>query len=144
MKHDLEHLKILSIFHYVVAGLIALFACIPGVHFVMGLLMATGGFEDAPGEARVFGVLFMVLAGLFILAGWALAVAVFLTGRFLAGRRHHTFCLVVAGVECIFMPVGTVLGVFTILVLVRDSVRELFTAAGQVVTPAPGGGSESG
>jgi hypothetical protein len=31
-----------------------------------------------------------------------------------------------AGVECLFMPVGTVLGVFTIIVLVRDSVKELF------------------
>ncbi len=30
------------------------------------------------------------------------------------------------GVECLFMPVGTVLGVFTIIVLVRDSVKELF------------------
>jgi hypothetical protein len=31
-----------------------------------------------------------------------------------------------AGIECIFMPVGTVLGVFTIIVLMRDSVKELF------------------
>jgi len=41
-----------------------------------------------------------------------------------------------ACIECLFMPFGTVLGVFTILVLVRESVKQLFgvelpvTAAG--------------
>ncbi len=32
-----------------------------------------------------------------------------------------------AGVACMFMPFGTVLGVFTIIVLLRDSVKELFS-----------------
>jgi hypothetical protein len=31
-----------------------------------------------------------------------------------------------AGIACVFMPFGTVLGVFTIIVLMRDSVRRLF------------------
>ena len=35
-----------------------------------------------------------------------------------------------AGVECLFMPVGTVLGVFTIIVLVRDSVKAIFNHQG--------------
>ena len=29
MNEDLEHLRLLSIFHYVVAGIGALFACLP-------------------------------------------------------------------------------------------------------------------
>ena len=42
-----------------------------------------------------------------------------------------------AGIECIFMPVGTVLGVFTIIVLVRNSVKALFgmPVAGNAATP---------
>jgi len=32
----------------------------------------------------------------------------------------------VAAVECIFMPFGTVLGVFTIIVLNRPSIKALF------------------
>jgi hypothetical protein len=31
-----------------------------------------------------------------------------------------------AGVMCIFMPFGTVLGVFTLIVLLRPSVKPLF------------------
>jgi hypothetical protein len=45
-------------------------------------------------------------------------------------RKHFTFCLIMAAVECIFMPFGTVLGTFTILVINRPSVRELFSPAG--------------
>ena len=51
-----------------------------------------------------------------------------LAGRYLARRERYTFCLVVAGVECMFMPFGTVLGVFTIIVLSRPSVKDLFGA----------------
>ena len=36
------------------------------------------------------------------------------------------YCLVVAAIECLFIPFGTVLGVFTIVVLNRSSVRSLF------------------
>ena len=36
------------------------------------------------------------------------------------------YCLVMAGIECLFMPFGTVLGVFTIIVLMRESVKEMF------------------
>ena len=32
------------------------------------------------------------------------------------------------GVECLFMPFGTVLGVFTIVVLCREPVKQLFSA----------------
>ncbi len=126
MSQDLEHLKLLSIFHYVVAGMAALFACIPFIHFFMGLALATGAFSNTDPEAPLIGLAIMAFAGLFILAGWTLAVLVAFTGRNLQKRKRYTFCLVMAGVECIFMPVGTVLGVFTIIVLVRDSVKELF------------------
>jgi hypothetical protein len=34
--------------------------------------------------------------------------------------------LVIAAVECIFFPFGTVLGVLTIIVLMRPSIKSLF------------------
>jgi hypothetical protein len=54
------------------------------------------------------------------------AVLVLVAGSFIARRTHYTFCFVAACVECLFMPFGTVLGVFTILVLNRQSVKGLF------------------
>ena len=90
----------------------------------------------------------MVSASLFILAGWAFAVCLALAGRYLSRRRRYTYCLVMGGVACIFMPFGTVLGVFTIITLVRDSVKRLFRrddgagspARGGETPPAPAGG----
>ena len=126
MKQDVEHLKLLSIFHYVAAGMAALFACIPFLHFFMGLALATGALGDADPETRPIGLGLMAFAGLFILAGWTLAALIAFAGRSLQTRKRYTFCLVMAGIECIFMPVGTVLGVFTIIVLMRDSVKAFF------------------
>jgi len=126
MKQDLEHLKLLSIFHYVAAGMAAILACIPFLHFFMGLALATGALPDTDAEARPIGLAIMAFAGLFILLGWTFAAFVAFAGRSLQTRKRYTFCLVMAGIECIFMPVGTVLGVFTIIVLVRDSVKGLF------------------
>lgn len=128
MNQDLEHLRVLSIFHYVVGGLAALFACFPLLHFFLGLAMTLGWFRDDDPFLPAFGIFLMAVATVAILAGWAFAVLVFIAGRRLAARRSYMFCLVMAGVECIFAPFGTVLGVFTIIVLMRPPVRQLFDA----------------
>ncbi|MDX2435739.1 MAG: hypothetical protein QNL88_01705 [Acidobacteriota bacterium] len=128
MNQDLEHLKLLSIFHYVAAGMLALVACIPFLHFFIGLAMATGAFGDTDPETRPIGFVIMLVALGFIFLGWTLAALMAFAGRSLAKKTRYTFCLIMGGIECLFMPVGTVLGVFTIIVLVRDSVKELFAS----------------
>jgi hypothetical protein len=137
MKQDLEQLKLLAIFHYVAAGMAALVACIPIMHFFMGLALATGALGDSDPGTRPVGFGIMAFAAFFIVAGWTFAALVAFAGRSLQTHRRYTYCLVMAGIECIFMPVGTVLGVFTIIVLVRDSVKALFgmPVAGNAATP---------
>jgi len=125
---DLEHLKLLSIFHYVAAGLLALLSLLPLIHLVAGLIMiqwTVHSPQELPG--LLAGGCLAMLAATWMLIGLSSAACLAAAGHFLARRRHHTFCLAVAGVACLFMPVGTILGVFTILVLVRPSVRALFT-----------------
>lgn len=132
---DTEHLKLISIFHYIVSGLAAFFACIPFIHFAIGLFMilAPQKFGQGNNQPPAFmGWLFVVMASFFILAGWTFAVLVLIAGRFIARRKHYQFCFVVACVECILMPFGTVLGVFTILVLNRPTVKQLFNQASLV------------
>jgi len=131
MTKDEDHLRLLSIFHYVVGGLAALFALFPIFHLVLGLFFVFApGKMGAKGEAppAFIGWMFVIFSAAFILVGWAFAALVLTTGRFLAKRKYYMFCLVMAGVECVFMPFGTVLGVFTIIVLIRDPVKQLFTA----------------
>jgi hypothetical protein len=126
-NQDLDHLRLLSIFHYVVAGVIALFSLFPVIHLAMGLFILFGGFADEePVPARLIGALFVAFPLVIIACGMTLAICVALAGRYLARRRKYLFCMVVAGIECMFMPFGTVLGVFTIIVLMRDSVKTRF------------------
>ena len=47
-------------------------------------------------------------------------------GRCLRRRRRYTFCLVVAAISCAFVPFGTVLGIFTLVVLTRPGVKPMF------------------
>ncbi len=131
MTQDEDHLRLLSIFHYVVAGLAALFACFPIIHLVIGIVFIVAPHKlEGKGEPPPpwFGWLFVIIASIFITLGWIFAGFVLATARFLARRRRYMFCLVMAGIECLFMPFGTVLGVFTIVVLMRESVKQLFTA----------------
>ncbi len=131
-EQDNEHLRLLSVFHYVVGGLMALFSLFPIIHVCIGIFMLThpGRFNQGappPFPVEWIGLLFAVIGGLIILCGWALAGLTVFSGRSLARHRHYLFCMVIAGVNCMFVPLGTVLGVFTLLVLLRPSVKTLFT-----------------
>lgn len=130
MNQDLQHLKLLSIFHYVLGGLAALFSCLPVIYVVIGLVLiispeAMGPQGNQPPPAFL-GWLMVFVGGMFILVGWTVAALILATGRFLGNQTHYVFCLVIAAIECLSMPFGTVLGVFTIVVLMRESVKGLF------------------
>jgi hypothetical protein len=126
VNKDAEHLNLLALFHYILGALVAVFACIPFIHLGVGIAMLCGAFDDGNGPPRSFGLFFVVIATVVILAGWALAILMLIAGRCLKRRVRRTFCFVVAGMECLFQPLGVILGVFTIIVLMRDSVKELF------------------
>jgi len=83
--------------------------------------------EDLPPE--FLGWIFAVLGSLLFLIGIAMAICILIAGRSLALRKGYSFALVMACIECLFVPFGTILGVFTIVVLSRESVRGLFSTA---------------
>jgi hypothetical protein len=45
-QQDAEYLKLLTIFHYVVAGMMALWGSFPIIHFLVGLALLFGNFEE--------------------------------------------------------------------------------------------------
>jgi len=130
---DVDHLNLLSIFYFVMAG----FA-------LMGILFFVGYYEfmnymftnpdmwknqkGGPPPAEffdmfaVFKCVFVAFQSLYAVIGGLNLMA----GLFLRQRKHRTFTLVVAAINCLQIPLGTVLGVFTIIVLIRQSVVELY------------------
>jgi cytochrome bd-type quinol oxidase subunit 2 len=134
MNQDTEHLRLLSMFHYIVAGLAALFSCFPllyttvGAIFIFAARHGTGKpGEDLPPE--FVGWIFAVIGSLLFLLGIAIAICILIAGRSLAKHTRYWFAFVVACIECLFIPFGTILGVFTIIVLSRESVKTLFSTA---------------
>ena len=129
MTQDEQNLQILAIFHYVVGGLTALLSCVPLIYIALGIAMVCGAFDGPTAPPRFLGWVLIALPAVFILCGWTLAVCIMVAGRKLAQHKARFYCLVIAGIECIIVPFGTVLGVFTIIVLMKDSVMELFSAS---------------
>lgn len=145
MDPDRDQLQLLSIFHYIAGILAGLGGLLPIFHIVMGIGLVTGMFAGDPAAPtpssfpEMFaGWLIVIIAVLMMAAFFAFAWAAIRTGKNLAGHRNHGFCVAVACIECIFFPLGTVLGVFTLIVLMRPSVKELFvlSPAAPVAGPA--------
>lgn len=51
-----------------------------------------------------------------------------MSGWLIRERRGRVFSLIVAGLDCMCLPFGAILGVFTFMVLLRASVAELYDA----------------
>lgn len=130
---DEEHLKLLSICYMISAAISACFSLFGLMYAAMGTVVTEAikrapdlatGTNSAPPEFigwifGAFGVAFFLLS--ITLAGLKLGVALSLKKR-----KAKTFCMVVAALECLGVPYGTLLGIFTFIVLGRDSVTRLF------------------
>lgn len=132
---DREHLSLLAVFHWVFAGLSLLSLLFLVVHYlVMRGMMSNPDFweqgQNSPGGAPfnpadffAWFQLFYLFAGIALLAQVVLNI---LSAVYLRRSRHRRFSQVVAGLDCLSMPLGTILGVFTLIVLGRDSVRRRY------------------
>jgi hypothetical protein len=130
MQQDLQQLKLLSIFFYVWGGLACLGAVIGAISlFVAGAAMSSlpSSSEDAQSQA-VMGPVFIVMGIVLLIAGLIYGIlAIMAGGKFKKHLGGYAFCLVISIITCISsFPIGTALGIFAIVVLMRASVKELF------------------
>lgn len=132
-KADADHLRMLAIFHYVFAGLSVLGLAFLAVHYAFMHTMFSHPemWKNANGAAlppREFLEMFVWFYVFFAVVCVAVGIGNLVSARFLQKRTNRVFSLVIACVDFLQFPFGTVLGVFTVIVLMRDSVRELYAA----------------
>lgn len=134
---DIEHLKLLAIFHYVFGGVTAVTSSFALLHFFMGLMMVMNPALSS--EAGPVGWIFMLFGAFIVLAGWTLGGAMIYSGRMLQQRKRSLYSQIIAGLCCLSIPFGTALGICTFLVLRRPSVKALYdqTARGETALPPP-------
>ena len=119
-----SHLRLLGIF-YILFGLLALpVLALFGFHDMI-LDQALANTHDPEmreaierianmiGFAVVFFVLLHVIVGFYI-------------GRCFRKQRRYTLCMISAVLACLSFPIGTILGVFSIIVLTNPEAKYLF------------------
>ena len=128
---DVEHLRLLALFHYIFGGITMLFSSCALIHFFMGLVMifnpnAFSGPQGQNPPPDFMGYFFTGIGAMVVALGWTMGGLTIYSGRCIARRRRRLFSQVMAGINCISIPFGTLLGVFTLIVLARPSVRALY------------------
>jgi len=132
-KKDVEHLRQLTIFHFVSAGLGLAGLVFLALHF--SIMQAVFSNPDlfknsrgGPPAAEFFAIFrwFYAIGGTWFLIS---SLVNLLSALYMRKRKYRTFSMVVAGFNCLYMPLGTLLGVFTFIVLGRDSVIAIYESS---------------
>ena len=130
---DEEHLRLLAIGHYISGAISVGLSLLFGVQLsVMHALMGgvLGPATSRAGELpippdQVMSIVTSVFAFLVTL-GIIFGALQLLSGWFMKKRRYRLFSFIVALPNLVFFPYGTLLGILTLMVLSRDTVRDLY------------------
>jgi hypothetical protein len=133
--NDVSHLNTLAICHYVWGGLIMLFSSFGIIYIILGVTTMNDPSLFAPASttptsrpppSTFLSTFFIVFGSAMLLIGWIVGILSIFSGRSLQKQVRRTFSFVIAGVNCIFFPLGTTLAVFTFIVLSRAGVKGMY------------------
>ncbi len=121
--------------HRVAGVFMALMSCFFLPHLIIGLMFLVdpqamqGPNQQAafPFSGRMMGVMFFVFPAIMVTMNLIIGTTVFISGSRIRDLRSYNFCLISACLALFGMPVGTVIGAFSIYTLVQPEVRELFS-----------------
>lgn len=129
-KRDADHIALLAIFHFVFGALALLGIGFLALHFaIMRTVFSHSDIWKGKSGMSPPTFLWDIMFWLYIFLGAALVVggtANIVSGFCLHRRRNRVLSFVVAALNCVHIPFGTVLGCFTIWVLQRDTVRQAY------------------
>ena len=133
MEKDLEHLKLLGIFHYIWGALSLLGGIVIGGYFlVIGIILMNNpptstSSEDSGTASMAGGILIGVGIVLFFIVVVYGILTLMAGGKYRKHQGGYWFCFILAIVTLVIGGIpGIVLGIFSLIVLSRDSVKALF------------------
>ncbi|MDH3492807.1 MAG: hypothetical protein OEM82_04600 [Acidobacteriota bacterium] len=154
LAKDLDNLRKLSYFYYFSEAVNALiliaavgYIAVTGFLYYLGgaslavslisggpVEMANSLLDKALGAGPLFAGTVAVGS---IFAIFAIAGVLFghYTGKFQREQKHHTFCFVMAILTATSVPIGTAIGVPTIILLLREPVKKAFSDGDSVQSP---------
>jgi hypothetical protein len=133
MEKDLEHLKLLGIFHYIWGALSLIGGIFIGGYFlVIGIILMNNpptstSSEDSGTASMAGGILIGVGVVLFLVVVVYGILTLMAGGKYRKHQGGYWFCFILAIVTLVIGGIpGIVLGIFSLIVLSRDSVKTLF------------------
>lgn len=133
MEKDLEHLKLLGIFHYIWGALSLVGGLFLGAYFVViGVVLmtnpsTTSSTEDSGTTSAVGGVLIAIGVIAFLIVVVYGILTLMAGGKYRKHQGGYRFLFILAIVTLIIGGIpGIVLGIFSLMVLSRPSVKALF------------------
>ena len=123
-KTDRNYLLALSIFHYLLALLTGAI-CVQMVWGFISMRRFMNEMYERPPHAAMWHTWDWFWPGMAVVFGLA-AVLNAASAWCMLRRKAWTLSVVVAGLDLIYFPVGTVLGIFTLIVLLRGSVGDWY------------------
>ncbi|MFI4847458.1 MAG: hypothetical protein ACIAZJ_00040 [Gimesia chilikensis] len=127
-----KHLDVIGILFMVLAGFSLLMVLFIPVHFMMMQSVMNMDFprpHEGPDPRKMFREMQSAFIVLYVLVGvLSLAFGGFLlaTGINIRRKRHFTLCVVGSALICISFPLGTALGIWSLLTLYDKHTRPLF------------------
>ena len=131
LANDERQLSVLATLHYAYGVLLGIGALLMLMVLVGGIRMELRpAFEPSSADEslqQLSGGMIWILTGAlgFVLQG-LLAAATMRAARGLETQTRRSWCMVVAAFNSLAVPLGTVLGIVTIVTLMRPSVIQLF------------------
>jgi hypothetical protein len=143
-REDGRQLRLLCILHFVAAGL-----CLAGIGFLFwhyrrmhGAFLEISVSKSQKNGGVLLEQFFETFMLFYLVSGGALIVlgaCNLLSGLCVRGKKYRILSLLVACLNFILVPVGTMLGAFALVVLLRPSVRKAYEAAAAGrAAPGPG------
>jgi hypothetical protein len=150
MEKDLDHLKLLGIFHYIWGGLSLLGGLFIGAYFLfIGIVLvnspqsSSSSADESASTGMVGGILIGVGVVLFLIVVVYGILTLMAGGKYRKHQGGYWFCFILAIVTLIIGGIpGIVLGIFSLIVLGRESVKAIFRGqslpgTGSVVATPP-------
>ncbi len=131
---DEEHLKLLVLFHRIYGIFVIVFSFL-GIgyfllfNFILSISKKHSQFtlaDNFQGPPAEFMHIFMIIIGVLILIGLSIGICNLISAQYIKRRKHRIFSIVIAGIDCVSFPLGTILGVLTMVVLLRNTVIEYY------------------
>lgn len=140
MNHDDERqLRILGLLHYAGAALASVIPMLGALYAAFGVAILLGRFPGSgplvPGKA--IGWLPIGIGVFIVLIGVTAVCLNLVAARSLRDRKNHRLCLLTSALNCVHLPLGTLLGTCTLIVLCRPAVSAAFRSAPPASGPLP-------